>query len=331
MHHRAQRVGTGGERRLQCRVGLVSAALACRACRQQGLLRAAAPAGHVPQPRPPAPPRSRDINGRTCRVAHQQQRNQPGGSSRAADYGSGRTAGSRGDYGGGRGGAGGRGGRGGRRDELGGGDMMAAAAAGGMLGAGMLPGMVMPGMMPAGMMGECWLLRALVGAGWVHTACRLPRLCASDADAGAHWAAAHWSSGSRRAAVLLVCRAAYTFLSLPVPDPNRCASHAAAGMAMPSMEMMQGMMMMPGMQGMVPFGMPGATGRGLAGLEGLGLQFVRRANDSSGMGCTDAARVAATSSLQRGVSPCPPTCRHARIQASATAGGAPCQEGVTAA
>ncbi|KAI7839116.1 hypothetical protein COHA_007121 [Chlorella ohadii] len=91
----------------------------------------------------------RDINGRPCRVAHQQQRNQPGASSRAADYGSGRAAGSRGDYGGGRGG--GRGGRGGRRDDLSSNDMMAAA--GGMLGAGMLPGMMVPGMMPAGMMG----------------------------------------------------------------------------------------------------------------------------------------------------------------------------------
>ncbi len=101
-------------------------------------------------------------------MAHQQQRNQPGASSRAADYGSGRAAGSRGDYGGGRGG--GRGGRGGRRDDLSSSDMMAAA--GGMLGAGMLPGMMVPGMMPAGMMGErlakrCWhdFLSGMAGLG----------------------------------------------------------------------------------------------------------------------------------------------------------------------
>lgn len=38
---------------------------------------------------------------------------------------------------------------------------------------------------------------------------------------------------------------------------------------MPGMDMMQGMMMMPGMQGMVPFGMPGALVKRLD-LDGAG-------------------------------------------------------------
>lgn len=224
-------------------------------------------------------PCRRDINGRACRVTHQQQRNQPGASSRAADYGSGRAVGSRGDYGGGRGG-GGRGGRGGRRDEPQGGSDMMAAAAGGMLGAGMLPGMMVPGMMPAGMMGELEL-PLLLGV----VDCPLHGLVLSQLQRSTGYceccsamAAVAWCSAAAAAvdptaaAPVSLHRACHSQALCTTCPPTQCRSGAdlscadlscaapCAGMAMPGMDMMQGMMMMPGMQGMVPFGMPGAAG-----------------------------------------------------------------------